>query len=439
MMDLNKLQMKFKKMNRTVLIIAATSALTVSVLLVCSALIAKPNESLMSKNIAQPKTVSENDLNQVQITEDAYRKLGIQTAALKRERVTATKTYAGELVIPTGEKVTVTAPIAGKLVFAQKNGLTHALQPGAQVKAGEVLYFIQPLLTPDARVNMLSALADAESLVNTTKAQLEAADIALVRAKKLLDELVGSQRNVDEANANYQFVLKNLDAAKTKRDVLDQVVNIGTIAPMEIKAPQSGIISNILAVSDQLVSSGNPIIEISKLDTLWVRAPVPAGELDEVNLLADAKITPLSVSANAIPLTAKPVKTPPSADPLTGTVHVFYAVANQQAHLSPAQRVTVTLSTRKNLQDVIQKPTQNSTEHSNQDAMTVPWSSIVFDVYGGSWVYAQTSQTIYARKRVFLERVNGATAVISQGPEIGTQVVTNGALELFGIETGFAH
>ncbi|MEK9825912.1 MAG: efflux RND transporter periplasmic adaptor subunit, partial [Methylotenera sp.] len=399
---------------------AATSLITLVICFISFKLIAKTNEPVKTSSAHEQIIVHESDLNTVYLSDDAYRKLGIQVASVKRETTTESKTYGGEIVVPAGGKVSVSAPITGKLISINPN----ALIPGAQVRAGQLLYRVQPIITADARANLVNALTDAESLVNTAKSQVDAADISLQRAKKLLDDLVGSQRNEDEANANHHIALRNLEAANAKKAALHQVVNLGTVESIQIKAPQSGIISNVFAVPDQLVSVGSPVIEISELNTLWIRVPVPVGDLNAIDQRKDATVTPLSSVANAdARLLAKPVNAPPSADPLTSSAHLYYAIQNSQSTLRPAQRVSITL---------------NTIGKSSKD-LTIPWSAIVFDIHGGSWVYIQKSKNIYERNRVFLDHVTGSNAVMSQGPAEGSHIVVNGALELFGVETGFSH
>jgi multidrug efflux pump subunit AcrA (membrane-fusion protein) len=75
------------------------------------------------------------------------------------------------------------------------------------------------------------------------------------------------------------------------------------------------------------------------------------------------------------------------------------------------------------------------------EAMVIPAAAILYDIYGGTWVYVQASKaddgsTKFIRNRVLLEWIDGDQAIISQGPAIGSLVVTDGAAELFGTEFG---
>jgi hypothetical protein len=58
------------------------------------------------------------------------------------------------------------------------------------------------------------------------------------------------------------------------------------------------------------------------------------------------------------------------------------------------------------------------------------------DIQGGQWIYEQTAPNVFTRRRVEVQRVEGALAVLSRGPKAGAAIVTSGAAELFGIEFG---
>ncbi|MBY0513497.1 MAG: hypothetical protein K2P78_06255, partial [Gemmataceae bacterium] len=79
------------------------------------------------------------------------------------------------------------------------------------------------------------------------------------------------------------------------------------------------------------------------------------------------------------------------------------------------------------------------------DVDLLPWMTalallkpVVYDVHGGGWVYERTAARTYARRRVIVSSVAGDAAVLAAGPPPGTPVVTAGAAELFGAETGFS-
>lgn len=68
--------------------------------------------------------------------------------------------------------------------------------------------------------------------------------------------------------------------------------------------------------------------------------------------------------------------------------------------------------------------------------MTIPYAAIIYDAEGATWAYVTTAPLVYLRESITVERIDGDSAVISAGPTAGTSVVTTGAAELYGAETG---
>ncbi len=68
--------------------------------------------------------------------------------------------------------------------------------------------------------------------------------------------------------------------------------------------------------------------------------------------------------------------------------------------------------------------------------LVVPHSALLYDAEGMTWVYVETEPLVYVRHEVTVDRVDGEQAVLHDGPPEGTLVVTVGAAELIGVETG---
>lgn len=69
-------------------------------------------------------------------------------------------------------------------------------------------------------------------------------------------------------------------------------------------------------------------------------------------------------------------------------------------------------------------------------SLVAPRAAILHDAYGGTWMYEARSAQTYVRRRVAVSDIVDTFAVLDQGPEAGTRVVTDGAAELFGTEFG---
>lgn len=365
------------------------------------------------------KVVKEEDLNTFTLTEDAEKRIRLTTTPIVKKNVQRVRVYGGEVAIPVGRTILVSAPLTGVL----KAPATGEVKAGQPVEARQVVFQLTPLLSPDGRATLSAALAEAEGQVNNAKAQAELTRIALDRGRRVLKEGAGSQRQVDEAQAANNVAVKTLEAATARLSILKKVVGdaeLGTAAPIAIEAPENGIVRTVSALPGQTVPSGAPLFEVIDISTIWVRVPLPVGDLESIDRAAPAQIGKLSEPAGArLPL-ANPVAAPPSANPLAATVDVYYEMPNPGRQLLPGQRLGATI------------PLAGASEN-----LTVPWSALVFDIHGGTWIYELVGPHRFARRRVHVGYTVGQDAVLSSGPPAGTQVVVVGAQQLFGAETGF--
>lgn len=174
------------------------------------------------------------------------------------------------------------------------------------------------------------------------------------------------------------------------------------------------------ALPEQNVPAGAALFEVVDLSRVWVRVPVYVGDLPQVDAAAPARVGVLSARPGSARIPAAPVVAPPSADPLAGTVDLMYELDNRALKYSPGQRVGA---------DLVLK--------GEAESLACPWSAVIHDIHGGTWVYEQTAERTFVRRRVVVRYVVDDVAVLASGPAPGAKVVGAGAAELFGTETGF--
>jgi RND family efflux transporter MFP subunit len=393
------------------------------------AILLRPPPKAKSAGTVTPAKVEriakEGEFNTITLTDDHERALRIQTATVEEKRVQRSRLLGGEVVLPPGQTVIVSAPLAGALK-APGRGMPR---PGQSVKKGQTVALLVPILTPEAKATLANAAVEAEGQVNSASTQVDAARIALTRAEKLFEGKAGSQRNVDEAKEKHDLALKALEAATARRDLLKRVVgdlDKGGPAALPIKAPEPGVIKSVSALPGQAVPGGAALFEVVRLSPVWVRVGAYVGDLPELAPDGKAEVGGLADGPGRPTRPAYPVKAPPSANPLAGSVDLFYELDNTDGHYRPGQRVGVSL------------PLKDDVRKDNKAPLVVPWSAVVLDVQGGTWVYVSMGKRTYARHRVRVARVVDNQAVLTDGPPAGTKVVTHGTQELFGTEVGFA-
>jgi hypothetical protein len=152
---------------------------------------------------------------------------------------------------------------------------------------------------------------------------------------------------------------------------------------------------------------------------VWVRVPVYVGDLATIDRQAEAQIQSLSKWSGADSKYAKPVAGPPVSDPNAASADLFFEMSNADSQFRIGEKVSVLLA-----------------QKSAEENLLVPFSAILYDIHGGTWVYAKTAPQVYTRRRVELHHVVDGLAVLTRGPAADTEVVITGAAEIFGTEFG---
>jgi hypothetical protein len=70
--------------------------------------------------------------------------------------------------------------------------------------------------------------------------------------------------------------------------------------------------------------------------------------------------------------------------------------------------------------------------------VTVDYPALVYDKVGKPWVFTVVEPRTYVRAPVRVKEVRDSLVILSSGPPAGTEVVTVGAIELWGTELGIA-
>jgi RND family efflux transporter MFP subunit len=352
--------------------------------------------------------VKETDLNAITLAPDTEKRLGITVELVARKSVAKTRVLAGEVIVPPGLTLDVTAPIAGTLAAADAG----APQAGRSVRRGEVLFRIMPLLAADRDQRI-----DAERERATTRAALEAARRKAARAEQLLEDGSGSRRSAEEARAE----LAGAEAAASAGEDRMAAVNRGTInaaSELVVSAPIDGVVASVQAAPGQTVAASATLLQIARLDRLWVRVPVYSGDAPALDLNHPAAVLRLGDPSGTPGLAARRVSAPPSADAAASAVDVMFELPSGSA-LQPGERVHVRLSDR-----------------ATESGIVVSESAILHDINGGTWVYERTAPQVFTRRRVEIRDTTGGVALLARGPQEGAAVVSVGAAELYGIEFG---
>jgi hypothetical protein len=82
---------------------------------------------------------------------------------------------------------------------------------------------------------------------------------------------------------------------------------------------------------------------------------------------------------------------------------------------------------------------QTAPIRQNGEGKIMPYDALILDPEGNTYAYTAPEPLTYVRKEVEVDRVDGDSVVLSDGPPAGTKVVTVGAAEVYGTEFEVAH
>jgi hypothetical protein len=228
--------------------------------------------------------------------------------------------------------------------------------------------------------------AQADGVLEAAKISLDSARNARARAESMLRIKAGSERALEEARVQERLAEAALRNARAQRELW-----------------------------------GVPVLDALAQGALWLRVPVSVDALAELDLEAPAGVRGLGDPPAAAARVARLVATPWVDAPVRGMVDLYYEVENADRSLRLGQQLSVALPLR-----------------GAAETLSVPWSAVIYDLHGTSWVYQRVAPGSFSRRRVQIGDLVEGRAALATGPEPGAHVVTAGVAELLGTELGLA-
>jgi biotin carboxyl carrier protein len=190
--------------------------------------------------------------------------------------------------------------------------------------------------------------------------------------------------------------------------------------PIDLKAPRAAVLTRLNVTPGQTVEVGQQLFEVADTSKVLVHVPVYVSDLDKVDRSQPASVLPLAQSDNAAGISAILAEMPSDAASLTATEGLYYMVDGANHGLIPGKRVRV----------------EFTLTGGGAQQKVIPYASVIYDLKGDTWAYTNPAPLTFVRGHIAVDYIEGDLAVLSDGPAAGTVVVTAGAAELYGTETG---
>jgi len=104
---------------------------------------------------------------------------------------------------------------------------------------------------------------------------------------------------------------------------------------------------------------------------------------------------------------------------------------------SELSRVTLTEKAAERIG--LQTSSVREQELDGSNRKVVPYSSLIYDPQGGTWIYTSPQPRAFVRTKVEVGRIDGDWAYLVEGPAVGTEIASVGVAEIYGAETGVGH
>jgi hypothetical protein len=182
----------------------------------------------------------------------------------------------------------------------------------------------------------------------------------------------------------------------------------------------------VIAASDSSgtasASAETSVVAAGIQRAIMVRVPLDETELKQVDRTQPALVLPLDDEEDSddetAGLMAELDESLAADDP---EEHALYYLLDSAEHgLAPGQHVRAELTLA----------------GGNMPRKVVPYAALLYGVNGETWVYTNPEPLVFVRQPIVVDHIEDDLAILSEGPEVGTAVVTVGAAELFGAETG---
>lgn len=327
----------------------------------------------------------------IRLSEADRRTLGLQVATAQQGGLPqAAADRVGVVQTPVGSEVDIPAPASGRIV----RGPT--VTAGTTVTSGTLLMTIAPTFDAAEAASLAVQAADLDGQIRQIERELVAKDAEAARLRQLRQERIVSAAKEQAAVADAQSTRAKLDALRRQRAAQTKA----TTATLDVRAPASGTVAEIVGATGAAVHHGDTIVRIlrtgERLVDVGVATDEPVGSGYVV--LIDGSWAP-----------ARFVSRGASVGP-DGLRHDRVALNNPL--LLPGSTVSVRVL--------------------RAAAGTVIPESAVVSTAHGDLVFVQQSLDSFAPRNVRVaDRARGLVRV-DQGLEPGEVVVVRGAMELYG-------
>ncbi len=246
------------------------------------------------------------------------------------------------------------------------------------------------------------------------KQEMQLMEKNLKRQQDLFNNGVGTQKDLEEAEVNYEL---------TKRDFENSIASLKVYQvnpdkmvlgqPLIVRSPIKGeIVENNIVIGQYLKEDAEPVAIVAELSSVWVIGQLKEKDINSVHKGDDVEIRLTGMPE--IPLKGKVFHMGEILDEETRSVRVHIICQNNDRIMKPGMFVTTQFS------------------DSTNDIILIPVGCL-FQMEEGSFVFLHLGNDKYLKQTVDVNGTDGNRVIIKAGLNSGDEIVTDGGILLLNL------
>lgn len=282
--------------------------------------------------------------------------------------------------------------------------LRSFVQLGQSVAAGAPLF---ELSSPD--------FTDAQKAYFQARQQHQLADLNFKRQQDLMENGVGTQRELEEARTNAAIQQKEYENALVSlRLFRADAAKLTLGQPLVVRSPIAGqVIRNSIVVGQYLTDNATPVATVAELSKVWV-----AGQVKEKDIRFVHQNDEVSVQVTAYPgenIPGRVFHLSETVDEATKAIEALVLCPNPNRKLKPGMYATIRFI------------------EQAQPTILIPAAALL-QKEEKSYVFLQTAPGHYIRRSLETGDTQNGRVVVKSGLKAGDVIVSTGAFYLLQAE-----
>ena len=244
-----------------------------------------------------------------------------------------------------------------------------------------------------------------------SKQQMQLAEKNLRRQQDLLKNGVGIQKDMEEADVNYELSKRDYENAVASLNVYH--VNPAEMVlgqPLIVRSPIAGeIVSDNIVIGQYLREDAGPVALVAELSKVWVVGQLKEKDINKIHESDEVEVEAAGMPGLIIPGVVYHISE--MLDETTRSVEVFIECENTGRNLKPGMYTTVLFSEK--------------TDHS----ILIP-ARAVLQLEESSFVFVKAGRNQYLRRSIQTAGTDSDKIILKSGLKPDEEIVTEGGFYL---------